>query len=392
MPNSVTNKVHSLLQDVQGRGDRAVAEALKRYDGVDLPPSRWRVPSRRMAEAWRSLPADRRAILREAASHIERFHREEKRRLVFQWRKTWNGLTLGQQVRPVDSAGLYVPGGRFAYPSTVLMTAIPARVAGVPRRVVVTPPRHLSDEILAACHVAGVTELFQVGGPAAVAALAYGTKTIPKVDMVAGPGGVWVTEAKRQVTGTVGIDSLAGPSEIVVVADRSAPPDWVAADLMAQAEHDPSARATVISTEKAILTAVKSRVSPAARRQCEFLYARDMETALAQANAVAPEHLSLMVRRPERWLGRVRHAGAVFLGPSSPVAAGDYWAGPSHVLPTAGTARFSSGLSVQTFLKRTSVIGVTPALMARRADAVARFAEAEGLLRHAASLRARKGK
>jgi histidinol dehydrogenase len=269
------------------------------------------------------------------------------------------------------------------------MTAIPARVAGVERVIVCTPPKRLTAEVLAAAALAGVDEIYRIGGPAAIGAMAYGTKTVKAVDLIVGPGGAWVTEAKRLVFGRVGLDMLAGPSEIVVVAGRGAPPRAVAADLMAQAEHDPLARAIVVSPDARLLAAAREAVHPSLKRQCRFEKVRDILAAVERANQLAPEHLSLMVPNPERWVSRVNNAGAVFLGSSSPVAAGDYWAGPSHVLPTAGSARFSSGLSVGTFLKRTSVIGLSPEALRRAAPGIARFAAAEGLSRHAASVQER---
>jgi histidinol dehydrogenase len=328
--------------------------------------------------------------LTESAANIRRFHEAEKRRVMKDWTETRDGLTVGQRVRPVDAAGLYVPGGRFAYPSTVLMTAIPARAAGVGRVVMVTPPRHLTDEVLAAAHLAGVDEVYQLGGVAAVGALAFGTKTVKAVDLIVGPGGAWVTEAKRQVFGDVGLDALAGPSEIVLLADASAPAAFVAADMMAQAEHDPLARSTVISPLAKVLSDVEAAVDAKFRGQCRFIKAKDWADAVEKANASAPEHLSLMVKNPKALLPKLRHAGAVFLGAWSPVAAGDYWAGPSHVLPTNRSARFSSGLSVHTFLKRSSVIGLSPALLKKKAGRIAVLADAEGLVQHAASLRVRE--
>jgi histidinol dehydrogenase len=389
MTPSLRTKVGRLLDHIRRRGDSALVALLRRWDGVRLPPRAWRVAPARTRQALRRLPSDSRASLREAARRIRRFHEAERRRLTWEWSEKSGGLSVGQKVNPVDSVGVYVPGGRFAYPSTVLMTVIPARVAGVRRIVVATPPRHLTDEVLAAAHLAGADEIFQLGGVAAVGALAVGTRTVPKVDLIVGPGGAWVTEAKRQVFGEVGIDLLAGPSEIVLLADRSVPAKFVAGDMMAQAEHDPLARATVISPDRSVLASVKAAVEKKFLGQCRFLPARDWNDAAAKANGLAPEHLSLMVRHPRRLLSSVRNAGAVFLGPWSPVAAGDYWAGPSHVLPTGRSARFSSGLSVQTFLKRSSVIEVSRAALRRNGRLVARLAEAEGLVYHAASLTAR---
>jgi histidinol dehydrogenase len=384
------DKVRRILEDIRRRGDAAVAQALRRFDGVSLPPAQWRVKASELKSALGRLTPERRRILTDAARNIRFFHDEERRRAFKSWMVKRGEVLLGQQVTPVDAAGLYVPGGRFAYPSTVLMTAIPAKAAGVRRVVMVTPPRHLTDEVKAAAHLSGVDEVYQLGGVAAIGALAYGTKAVKPVDLIVGPGGAWVTEAKRQVFGAVGLDALAGPSEIVLVADGSAPAAFVAADMMAQAEHDPLARSTVISPDARVLASVKAAVDKKFRGQCRFIKARSMDDAVEKANASAPEHLSLMVKNPQALLPRIRHAGAVFLGAWSPVAAGDYWAGPSHVLPTARSARFSSGLSVQTFLKRSSVMGIPEGVLKKNAASIAVLADAEGLVQHAASLRVRR--
>lgn len=383
------NTVARYLEDIRRRGDRAVAGLLRRFDGVALGPRAWRVAADAPRRALRGLPRDRRRALEGAARNIRFFHEAEKRHGARSWRVTAGGRVLGQDVRPVASAGLYVPGGRFAYPSTVLMTAIPAAVAGVPRIVVATPPRHLTPEVLAACALAGVHEIYRIGGVAAIGALAFGTASVPAVDLIAGPGGAWVTEAKRQVFGAVGIDMLAGPSEIAVVADGSVPAAYVAADLMAQAEHDPLARAVLISTDARALAAIRSAVGPGFRAQCDFVKVPTRAAAARAASRRAPEHLSLAVRNPAALLKKIPNAGAAFLGPWSPVAVGDYWAGPSHVLPTGRSARFASGLSVQTFLKRTSVIAFSRPALRRAATDAALFAEAEGLAHHARSLEAR---
>ncbi len=386
------NTVSRYLEDIRRRGDRAVAGLMRRFDGVSVPPRRWRVAAEAPRRALRDLPPERRRALEASARNIRFFHVAEKRHGPRSWRVSAGGRTLGQEVRPVAAAGLYVPGGRFAYPSTVLMTAIPASVAGVRRIVVATPPRHLTPEVLAACALAGVHEIYALGGVAAIGALAFGTATIPAVDLIAGPGGAWVTEAKRQVFGVVGVDMLAGPSEIAVVVDGSVPASFVAADLMAQAEHDPLARAVLISTDARALAAVRAAVAPGFRAQCDFVKVPTRAAAARAASARAAEHLSLAVRNPAALLKEIPNAGAAFLGPWSPVAIGDYWAGPSHVLPTGRSARFASGLSVQTFLKRTSVLDLSrSALRAGRRDA-ALVAEAEGLTHHARSLEARFSK
>jgi len=385
----VKNTVARYLEDVRRRGDRAVAVLLRRFDGSTLPPRAWRVPPGEARRALAALPRDRRRALEASARNIRFFHEAEKRHAARSWRVTTAGRTVGQEVRPVAAVGLYVPGGRFAYPSTVLMTAIPAAVAGVPRVVVATPPRHLTPEVLAACALSGVHEIYRIGGVAAIGAMAFGTATVPAVDLIAGPGGAWVTEAKRQVFGAVGIDMLAGPSEIVVVADGSVPAAFVAADLMAQAEHDPLARAALISANARALAAIRAAVVPGFRAQCDFVKVASLDAAAREASRRAPEHLSLAVRNPAGLLKKIPNAGAAFLGPWSPVAAGDYWAGPSHVLPTGRSARFASGLSVQTFLKRTSVIGLSRAGLKAAVWDAALFAESEGLTHHARSLEAR---
>jgi histidinol dehydrogenase len=379
------SKVTALLGDIERRGDPAIRGALRRFDGMDLPPSAWRVPLSRAKSALTRLPQERRQALEECARRVRAFHVAERRHAPRSWRERIDGTKVGQDIRAVHAVGAYVPGGRFAYPSTVLMTCIPARVAGVRRVVVCTPPKHMSDDVLAAACLADVDELYQIGGVAAIGAMAYGTKTVRPVDLIVGPGGAWVTEAKRQVFGTVGIDMLAGPSEIVILADRSAPPPWLAADLMAQAEHDPLARATLIALETKILSEVRRAVDPVFRRQCRFIKVRDWTAGVERANALAPEHLALAVARPEILVPLLRNAGAIFVGSTSPVASGDYWAGPSHVLPTARSARFSSGLSVQTFLKRTSIISISRQAMRNASPVIMRFAEAEGLRHHARS-------
>lgn len=388
----LTTKVAKLLDDVRRRGDTAVRAALRRFDGLDAAPSSWRVPLSKTTDALKRLPPERRHVLEQCAKRIRAFHSAEFRHAPRSWKEKVGGAWVGQEIRSVESVGAYVPGGRFAYPSTVLMTCIPARVAGVRRVVVCTPPRHLTDEVLAAAALAGADEFFRIGGVAAVGALAYGTPTVAPVDLIVGPGGAWVTEAKRQVFGAVGIDMLAGPSEIVILADRSAPPHWLAADLMAQAEHDPLARSTLIALDQRVLTAVRREVAPVFRKQCRFVKVENWPAAAAEANRLAPEHLAVAVEKPSNLLPMLRNAGALFLGAASPVAAGDYWAGPSHVLPTARSARYSSGLSVQTFLKRSSVIELSDRVLTQAGPLIARFAESEGLRYHAQSVCSRESK
>lgn len=306
------------------------------------------------------------------------------------WTSTRGSVKIGQLMRPVDSVGLYIPGGRFPYPSTVLMTAIPARVAGVKRVVMASPAKNLTPEVLAAASLAGCDEIYRVGGPGVIAALAYGTSRIRKVDFIVGPGNQYVTEAKRQVFGDVGIDSLAGPSEVVILADKDTPVDYVLYDLQAQAEHDPEARSLLIATDQALIRSVKAKLSKELRARVECRYVPTLARALEVANDVAPEHLELLVKNAERCLPHIRHASAIFLGRATPAALGDYVAGPSHVLPTHRAARFSSGLSVATFIKRSSVIGYSAKTGERQDwEAALVMGQTEGMDNHANSLRCR---
>jgi histidinol dehydrogenase len=398
----VQARVAEIVDDVRRRGDAALLELTKRFDGVELPAA----ADLRVSEAeWAAavLPAALAAALAEAARRIEAFHRHQLTRSW--WVRDEHGSLLGQQVTPLDRVGCYVPGGTAAYPSTVLMNLIPARVAGVRELVVVSPPGpggRLPPAVLAAARLAGATEAYRVGGAQAVAALAYGTATIRPVDKIVGPGNVYVATAKRLVFGDVGIDLVAGPSEVVVVADRTASAEHVAADLLAQAEHDALARAVCLTDDPALAEAVARTVE----RQCRALpraaiaeaairahgavvVTRDLGEAIAIANRLAPEHLELAVAEPFAWLAQVRHAGAIFLGGHTPEVVGDYLAGPNHVLPTGATARFASGLSVEDFVKRSSVIHFTPAGLQAAWPHLRALAEAEGLHGHGEAARRR---
>jgi len=394
---TVQRAVDAILVDVRARGDEALLELTARHDRFAAgTAAALRVRADELDAAERALAPETRAALAYAAERIERFHGAA---VPKSWRITdEHGSVLGQEIRPLERVGVYVPGGRAAYPSTVLMTAVPARVAGVREIVLVTPPDAegcIEAAVLAAARVAGVTEAYRVGGAQAIAALAYGTATIRRVDKIVGPGNVYVALAKQRVFGEVGIDMVAGPSEVVVVADGDADAEWIAADLLAQAEHDPMARAVLITDAETLAP----RVTRALARQLESLPRRviageavsrhgaivivgDLEDALDVANRLAPEHLELLVRVPQALLPRVRHAGAVFVGGQTPEVVGDYVAGPSHVLPTAGTARFSSPLGVEDFVKRTSVIEYSrPGLAAARPHLHA-LTTVEGLAGH----------
>jgi histidinol dehydrogenase len=353
------------------------------------------VPAADLAWAYRSVPAAVRRDLNLAARRIRDFHRHER---CGSWSfRDRSGARLGQRIQPLERVGVYVPGGRAAYPSTVLMTVIPARVAGVSEVIAVSPVGAEGDNpvVLAACHVAGVDALFRVGGAQAVAALAFGTESVPRVDKIVGPGNIYVATAKRLCYGQVDIDVIAGPSEVLIVADGSAAAELVAADMLAQAEHDPLAAAVCVTPDRRLAERVAAaldrqlaslpRRSIAQRSLANFgaiLVTRSLAEAVEVANQVAPEHLELAVRDPRRWTIRIRHAGAIFVGQDTPEAFGDYLAGPNHVLPTGGTARFASPLGVYDFVKRTSVIEATPRAMTRLGPAVVRLARLEGLEAH----------
>ncbi|HEX2332476.1 MAG TPA: histidinol dehydrogenase [Burkholderiales bacterium] len=378
--------VRKILADVRSRGDAAVRAYTKKFDGV-LP--RQYAVTEKFLDA---IPSDQLGALRQARDRIRAFHEKQ---LQQSWDFTdADGTRLGQQVSPLERVGLYVPGGKAAYPSSVLMNAVPAKVAGV-RELVMTSPNP-NPLVLAAAALAGVDRVVGIGGAQAIAALAYGTRSIPRVDKIVGPGNAYVAEAKRQVFGEVGIDMVAGPSEILVIADGSAPADWVAMDLFSQAEHDESAQAILLSPDETYLEAVaasigrligemprKEVIEASLKARGALILTRDLEEACAVANLIAPEHLELAVQDPENILPHVRTAGAVFLGQWSSEAIGDYCAGPNHVLPTAGTARFSSPLGVYDFQKRTSVISVSRQSAAKLGRVAVTLARGEGLSAHA---------
>ena len=385
---TVQKTVRRILADVRRRGDAAVRQYTKKFDG--FAPTQISIT----AALVDAIPVEQRRALRAAHERIRSFHEKQ---LQQSWEYTdAEGTRLGQRISALARVGLYVPGGKAAYPSSVLMNAVPAKVAGVGELVMACPnPNPL---VLAAAALAGVDRLIRVGGAQAIAALAYGTKSIPRVDKIVGPGNAFVAEAKRQVFGDVGIDMVAGPSEILVIADDSAPADWVAMDLFSQAEHDESAQAILLSPNAGVLDAVEAAVGKLlpemARRKViaaslkargMLVLTRDIEEACEVANRIAPEHLELLVADPDRWLPKLTRAGAVFLGRYSSEAIGDYCAGPNHVLPTSGTARFSSPLGVYDFQKRTSLIGVSQKGAATLGRLAATLAEGEGLQAHARS-------
>jgi histidinol dehydrogenase len=387
---NVPNIVGRIISSVRKGGDAALCGLAKRFDGVRLAPKDLLVSKGEFQKARDQVSPSFLKALKECAANIDVFAQLEKKRLMPSWMQSQGSIRVGQLMRPVDSVGLYIPGGRFPYPSTVLMTAIPARVAGVKRIVMASPPKNLTPEVLTAAAVAGCEVVYRMGGAGAIAAMAYGTKTIARVDFIVGPGNQYVTEAKRQVFGHVGIDSLAGPSEVVIVADSSTPAAYVELDLQAQAEHDPEARALLLSTDRRLIREVEKNLSQDIAKRVTLRYVSSLANAIEEANRLAPEHLELLFRSAEKYLPRVRHAGAIFLGPATPAALGDYVAGPSHVLPTNRAARFSSGLSVATFFKRSSVIGFQARNGEKaRWEAALVMGQTEGMEYHADSLRCR---
>ena len=397
---AIEQRVADILADVQQRGDAAVLDYTNRFDGLAATAMvELELTQAELKAAFESIPAAQREALVAAATRVRSYHEAQKKACGESWGyRDEDGTLLGQKVTPLDRVGIYVPGGKAAYPSSVLMNAIPAHVAGVGEIIMVVPtPRGEKNAlVLAAAYVAGVTRAFTVGGAQAVAALAYGTATIPNVDKITGPGNAYVAAAKRRVFGTVGIDMIAGPSEILVLADGSTPADWVAMDLFSQAEHDELAQSILLCPDKAYIDAVQesiNRLLPAMPRaeiiakslngRGALIHTRSMEEACEISNRIAPEHLEVSSRDPHRWETLLKHAGAIFLGAFTSESLGDYCAGPNHVLPTSGTARFSSPLGVYDFQKRSSLIEVSEAGAQKLGKIAAELAYGEGLQAHA---------
>lgn len=401
-PVDVAAVVRPILEDVKRNGDEALRRYTRKFDKADL--EELEVSGAEFDEAFQSVGEEFLSILRQAAENIRAYHRRQVRNSFVITEK--DGVVLGQKVSPIEKVGLYVPGGTAAYPSTVLMDAIPAKIAGCGEIVITTPcgpDGKVNPHILAAARIAGVDRIFKVGGAQAVAALAYGTETVPKVDKIVGPGNAFVAEAKRQVFGLVSIDMIAGPSEILVVADGKSDPRQVAADMLSQAEHDKLAAAVLVTDSAALAQAVAAEIElqlttlprqEIARASIEnrgkIIVAESLDAAVEIANEIAPEHLELCVDNPFDYLEKVRHAGSIFMGRNCPEALGDYFAGPNHTLPTSGTARFSSPLSVDDFVKKSQFTYYTAGAMAAVADQVAAFARREGLEAHARSALSRK--
>jgi histidinol dehydrogenase len=401
-------QVSRILADVRKNGDAALAAYTRKFDSPHVSAATIQVTADEIETAAKQIPAAGLRAMKRAAAQIESFHR---RQVANSWIDTdRDGVILGQLVRPVESAGIYVPGGRGGQTplvSSVLMGAIPARIAGVDRIVMTTPPTEagtVNPHLLAAAQIAGVHAVYKIGSAWAVGAMAYGTETVPRVDVIVGPGNIYVTLAKKIVAGEVGIDMIAGPSEILVIADRTATPAYIAADLLSQAEHDSLASAVLATDSEAVARAVSAAVDhqlqqldrgdiarQSIARYGAIFKVADLPAAVALANRIAPEHLELLVADPFEWVGRIRNAGAVFMGPHSPEPVGDYIAGPNHVLPTAGTARYASALSVDHFVKKTSLIRYSREAFTAEAPDIIRLAEIEGLGAHADAVRIRLG-
>lgn len=398
----VGSAVREIIADVRRRGDKALGELTLRFDGTDLERTGLAVSPEEIEAAPSRIPADTLKALQLAHARITAHH--EKQKPADHIYQDELGVTLGTRWTPIEAVGLYVPGGLASYPSSVLMNAVPARVAGASRLAMVmpTPRGEMNQAVLAAASIAGITEIYRVGGAQAIAALAYGTETIAPVSKIVGPGNAYVAEAKRQVFGTVGIDMIAGPSEVLVIADRSAEAGWVAADLLAQSEHGMGAQSILLTDSPELAAAVEREVQDqldrlrapeVARGGWEHhgavILVENMDQAVEIANSIASEHVELAVAEPEALWPRIREAGAIFLGHHTPEAIGDYVGGSNHVLPTARTARFASGLGVLDFMKRTSLLGCTPSALAALADATVQLAETEGLEAHGRSVSVR---
>ena len=397
----VEDTVKDIIRDVRKNKDRALIKYTRRFDRVDIS-GRIEVKKADLRGAAGDIPKNDLLLMKLAAKRIEAFHRRQCQSSWFVREK--NGITLGQKITPLEKVGIYVPGGKASYPTSVLMNAIPARIAGVDEIVMATPPskQDINPYVLAAAYLGGVTRVYRIGGAQAIAALAFGTETVLAVDKIVGPGNIYVSAAKRLVFGKVDIDMVAGPSEILIINDGGGNPAFIASDLLSQAEHDEDARSALITTSLSMATAVKKEVEKRLKglkrktiaktsieRNGLIIVAKTVAEAAKISNLIAPEHLELIVERPESLLGKIRNAGAIFLGPYTPEAAGDYLAGPNHTLPTAGTSRFFSPLGVHDFLKASSVIKFSKKALEKLGPAIERFAELEGLDAHAKSVKIR---
>ena len=389
MINNIINAVQEIINNIQTRGDSAIISYLKKFDNVSLKsPKEFSVTEKQVNDSAKKVSANLQKAIKASYLNVLAFHKKEYSNIKKQWFLSDKEKSVGQIYRPIESVGIYVPGGRFSYPSSVIMNAVAAKVAGVKRIVMMTPPKKMTNEVLFAAKLCGIKEIYSIGGAVAIAALAYGTKTIKPVNMIVGPGNAYVNEAKRLVFGKVGIDSLAGPSEVAIVADSGANKDYVLYDLLAQTEHDTMAKAYLLCSSKEIINYVKKNLDKEKLNQVK-IYNVNTNKAIDMVNDIAPEHLELLIKNAKQVVNKVYNSGAIFVGYNTATAVGDYWAGPSHVLPTNASAKYSSGLSVMTFLKRNSYIElktVTNTIKKQIAD----FANCEGLINHKKSIEVRK--
>lgn len=397
----VNGVVEGIIKNIRENGDRALFDYTSEFDGVDINSSSIKVTQDEIDDAYKKTDENFVSAVRKAIKNITEFHEKQKQNT---WMDFKDGIIYGQKIRPLEKVGIYVPGGTAAYPSSVLMNGIPAKVAGVEKIIMATPPNKngINPYVLVAANEAGIDEIYKAGGAQAVAALAFGTESVPKVDKIVGPGNIYVAVAKRALYGYVDIDMVAGPSEVLIIADESANPRYVAADLLAQAEHDIMASAVLVTTSYELAEKVdkeierqtgylerKEIIKKSIENYGEIIVVKDIEEAFNIANALAPEHLELDIRNPFEMLGKVKNAGAVFLGENSPEPLGDYMAGPNHVLPTSGTARFFSPLAVEDFIKKMSVLYYDEGSLKEVSSDIIRLAESEGLTAHANSIKIR---
>jgi len=388
MDLNISQQVAAIIDDVKKNGDSAVIKYVKKFDGLSFSSVKQMLVGKKQTDfASKNIENKLKNSILASFKNVQAFHKKEYSNVKKQWFISDKVKTVGQIYNSVGSVAIYVPGGKFSYPSSVLMNAIPAKVAGVKRIVMITPPKKMTNEVLYTANLCGINEIYSIGGPVAIAALAYGTKTIKPVDMIVGPGNAYVNEAKRLVFGKVGIDSLAGPSEVAIIADAGADIDYIYYDVMAQVEHDLMAKAYLFCTSNETAKKIKNMIDKQYLKQV-LIKVTNVEDACRQVNKIAPEHLELLVKDAKKIVKYISNAGAVFIGYNTPTAAGDYWAGPSHVLPTNASARYSSGLSVMTFLKRSSYIELKTADK-NVISSVAAFAGAEGLVNHKKSIEVR---
>ena len=389
MNTDIINAVTDIIKNIQTKGDSAVIGYLKKFDGVTFKTAKdLKVTDKQIKDAVKKVSPALKKAIKASYANVLAFHKKEYSNIKKEWLLTDKVKSVGQIYKPIEAVGIYVPGGRFSYPSSVIMNAVAAKVAGVKRIVMMTPPKKMSNEVLFAANLCGIKEIYTIGGAVAIAALAYGTKTIKPVSMIVGPGNAYVNEAKRLVFGKVGIDSLAGPSEVAVIADSGADKDYVLYDLLAQSEHDTMAKSYLLCSSKQTIDYIKKNFDKEKLNQVKF-YNVDVNKAIDMVNDIAPEHLELLTKNAKQIVKKIHNAGAIFVGYNTATAVGDYWAGPSHVLPTNASAKYSSGLSVMTFMKRSSYIElkkVMPVIKKQIAD----FAAAEGLVNHKKSVEVRK--